>query len=228
MNTSVNYRGLNIPKVSFGNVDSDALFGPLDQEVFDFYERNKGRYKRALDIGANIGVHSILMSRQDWMVVAYEPDPAHYRQAHGNCIANEVAFRLGQCAVSNRSGRATFVRVSNNTTGSHLEGEKRPYGPVERFEVDLVDCRPLFEWADFAKIDCEGHEATILETVTNKGCEFMVEITNKENAKRIYDHFKLLGMGMWAQKVNWGEVKGLEDVPSHHTEGHLFIGNHNP
>ena len=227
----INYRGLDIPKVSFGNIDSDALFGPLDQEVFDFYERNRYRYNRALDIGANIGVHSILMARQGWEVKAFEPEHNHCDLFIRNVEENGLGggkIRLDGVAVSNRTGRATFVRVSNNTTGSHLEGEKTPYGPVERFEVGLVDCRPLFAWADFAKIDCEGHEATILECVTNKNCEFMVEVTNLRNAERIFGHFHELGMGMWAQKLGWGLVEGLGDMPAHHSQGHLFIGNHHP
>lgn len=225
-----NYRGLNIPKVSFGKVDSDALFGALDQEVFDFYERNKDRYKRALDIGANIGVHAVQMGYLGWHVKAYEPDPFHFDELLMNRVkhGSDISVDLCEAAVSNRSGRSTFVHVSNNTTGSHLDGEKLSYGPTERFEVDLVDCRPLFSWADFAKVDCEGHEATILECVTGKNCEFMVEVSNAENAKRIYEHFSKLGMGMWAQGLGWGRVQGLEDVPNHHSRGHLFIGNNKP
>ncbi len=118
--------------------------------------------------------------------------------------------------------------MNGNTTGSHLEGDKTPYGPTERFEVETVDCRPLFAWADFAKIDCEGHEAVILQCVTGKNCEFMVEISNQANANKIYEHFKGLGMGMWAQQIGWSEVRGIEDVPAHHSQGHLFIGNHKP
>jgi FkbM family methyltransferase len=231
--TSPNYRGLRIPKYSFGKVDSDALFGPLDQEVFDFYERNKDRYRRVLDIGANIGVHSILMARQGWEVMAFEPDPVHAKEWRANFLANHPlkvnGYSFYQKAVSNRPGRATFVRVSNNTTGSHLEGEKQSYGPVERFEVDLVDfSTPYLRHFDFAKIDCEGHEATVLECVTNKHCDYMVEVSNEVNAKRIYDHFTKLAMGMWAQKLNWAPVTKFEDVPNHHSQGHLFIGNHKP
>lgn len=124
-----NYRGLNIQKVSFGKLDSDVLFGPLDQEVFDLYEKwgLESRYKRALDIGANIGVHSILMAHQGWLVRSFEPDPRHYDRLfltvteHGS----EIEVDTFEVAVSDRAGRATFVRVSNNTTGSHLEGEKQ-------------------------------------------------------------------------------------------------------
>lgn len=220
-----NYRGLNIPKVSFGKVDSDALFGPLDQEIFDFYERNASRYKKTLDIGANIGVHTILMAKQGWYVEAFEPDPAHFAMLKDLVWEHDGLIAMTPAAVSNRAGRAQFVRVSNNTTGSHLEGLKASYGPVERFEVDLVDCRPLIAWADFAKLDCEGSEADILETVSNDRCEFMVEVSDLRNAERIFEHFRRLAIPMWAQKSDWQRVERLGDMPTHHSQGHLFIGH---
>ena len=59
-----NYRGLDVQFVRFGpEVTSDNLFCEKEQPLFDFYERSKDRYKKALDIGANIGIHSILMAK---------------------------------------------------------------------------------------------------------------------------------------------------------------------
>ena len=130
-------------------------------------------------------------------------------------------------AVSDHAGRETFVRVKGNTTGSHLKGDKEPYGELEEFEVKVVDCRPLFDWADFAKIDCEGHEARILLTVTReqaKLMDFMVEIGNRKNAELIYRHFEKLPTRLWAQKNDWQQIKSFEDMPTHHSHGALFIG----
>ena len=226
----INYRGLNIPRVSFGAVSSDDLFGALDQGVFDFYEANANRYRRALDIGANIGVHSILMAKQGWDVRSYEPDPDHVRHALDNFVAHKVARgRLGTLAVSDYDGMETFVRVKGNTTGSHLKGDKQPYGELEEFDVQVVDCRPLFAWADFAKIDCEGHEARLLLTVRPENtCEFMVEVGNKANAEAIYEHFMRMDVPMWTQKTNWHDVRTIHDMPQHHSEGGLFIGRERP
>ena len=210
----MNYRGLNIPFVSFGNVTSDDLFCDKEQAIFDFYEAagKAKRYTRALDIGANIGVHSILMARQGWDVRAFEPDPQHAEAfLWQHRLRNDVPLggfpRLEIAAVSDKrgalAGSALYVRVYGNTTGNHLKGDKQPYGDIEEFEVPVVDCRPLFDWADFAKIDCEGHEARLLLTVKpDQQCEFMVEIGNQANAKAIYGHFHGW-RGMWAQKTGW-------------------------
>jgi FkbM family methyltransferase len=227
----LNYRGLNIPKVSFGNIDSDALFADKEQELFDFYEVSRNRYRKALDIGANIGVHSILMSKQGWEVDGFEPDPQTASICWKNIESHGARVRLMQKAVSDCAGTSTFVRVNGNTTGSHLEGCKSPYGPTERFEVETVDCRPLFDWADFAKIDCEGHEATLLKTLTPdqlKHLEIMLEVGSPKNAVEIYQHLAPMGIGMWTQQRKWSLIRGLHDMPIHHSEGALFIGRRPP
>jgi FkbM family methyltransferase len=225
----LNYRGLNIEKVSFGNLDSDCLFADKEMDLFDLYDERRDKYKRALDIGANIGIHSILMAKQGWKVQGFEPDPLHYRQAVENCEKNKVSVFLSNSAVSNKSGKATFVRVKGNTTGSHIEGYKQPYGELEKFEVPLVDAETLWPWADFAKIDAEGAEADILLTTTKANMahlDILVEVGNTPNAFLIFNHFRNMGIKMYSQNTGWKEVKELEDMPTHHSHGALFIGNY--
>lgn len=228
----MNTRGLNVPFISFGNVTSNDLFCEKEAALFDFYERSARRYTTALDIGANIGVHSLLMARSGWTVDAFEPDPTHYRLLRTMLALNDAkdAVTTHPAAVSDHNGTATFVRVKGNTTGSHLKGDKSPYGELEEFEVQVADCRPWFAWADFAKIDCEGHEARLLETVTQDcTCDFMVEVGNLPNAEAIFRHFTGLGdYRMWAQRSGWGLVQGLADMPMHHSHGALFIGREAP
>jgi FkbM family methyltransferase len=225
----LNYRGLNIEKVSFGNLDSDCLFGDREQELFDLYEARKDKYRRAVDIGANIGVHSVLMARQGWEVIALEPDPIHFRSLSSNMdrLAPHTRWEINNVAVSNFQGRATFVRVKGNTTGSHLEGYKQPYGELERFEVEVIDARGVYPWADFAKIDAEGAEADILLTTTKEDMahlDVLVEVGNTPNAFLIFNHFRNMGIPMYSQNTGWKEVKELEDMPTHHSHGALFIG----
>ena len=119
-----------------------------------------------------------------------------------------------------------FVRVKGNTTGSHLEGSKNSYGEKEHFTVTVRAAGPLFEWADLAKIDAEGHEKDLLRITTPElmqTLDIMVEIGNAENAQAVFDHFQAIGIGMYAQKCGWGRVQKLADVPTSHREGSLFI-----
>jgi FkbM family methyltransferase len=230
--TSPNYRGLTIPFTRMGNVTSDDLFGPNEQVIFDFYEASGSRYERALDIGANIGVHSILMARQGWEVRAFEPDPTHFGELLGNVAAHDVDLQVSavEAAVSDHDGVAEFTRVLDNTTGSHLAGAKASYGPRTSFSVEVVDCRPLFEWADFAKIDCEGHEAVLMQTTTPSTWAHMsalLEVGSYANAVSIYDHLRDV-VSMWSQKTGWQLVRSLSDMPCRHQDGSLFIGYQPP
>lgn len=231
------------PYVGMGNIDSLDLFGVNELILFAFYAQNKKRYHNALDIGANLGLHSLLMQRAGWNVKAYEPDPEHYarfiKNLQMNC--NYSGSRQDQygvhpwikphnAAVHTADGYPTFVRVLDNLTGNHLEGCKDSYGPIERVTVKCLDCRPIFDWADFAKIDCEGNEVALIETLTHaqmQHLDIMVEVRDEHNASKIGVHCDYLNVPMWSQKIKWQRVKSVVDIPRSHHEGSLFIG-HNP
>lgn len=226
MGTPLNYRGLTIPFTSFGNITSNDLFGDKEQALFDFYERSRGRYRRVLDIGANIGVHSILMARQGWEVMAFEPDPEHYKRLLENVRVNGVVVGAQCAAVSDYHGEAEFTRVLGNTTGSHLTGLKQPYGALETITVKVIDASSLLPWADFAKIDAEGAEAAIVQRLGR--CDMMLEVGSLENARVIWWHLQNIGRKSWTQQSGWQETKALADVPKHHAEGALFVGEWRP
>lgn len=233
MSESINYRGLSIPRVPLGReITSDNLFGPNEQVIFDFYEANKSRYKRVVDIGANIGVHSMLMARNGWIVRAFEPDPDHFQMLRANIGAHGVSHLI-EClcaAVSDRTGTAEFVRVLDNLTGSHIVGAKDSYGPREKIKILTVDCRPLFEWADFIKMDCEGHEAVIITAVPKEvmgRTDVLLEVGSFSSAAQIYKYLRY-AVPMWSQKIGWRRVQSVYDMPVRHQDGSLFIGVNPP
>ena len=235
----MNYRGLNIPRASMGGrMTTDDLFGPNEQVIFDFYEANRDRYRRAADVGANVGVHSILMAHMGWEVWAYEPDPGHFIELRKNLTSHGFVMSIGTggsvattcAAVSDRGGIAKFVRVLNNLTGNHLVGAKDSYGPREEIAVSTVDCRPIFAWADFVKVDCEGHEAVIIEALpalTWEDTDCLLEVGSLHSASIIHSRLRDV-VPMWAQHRGWGRVQNLRDMPQRHQDGSLFIGRDPP
>jgi FkbM family methyltransferase len=216
-----------MPYTKMGAIDSLDLFGVDELIIFAFYNANRSRYRRVLDIGANLGLHSTIMSRCGFEVRAFEPDPWHYGLLSENLSANGAnTVTAFKAAVSTEDGEAEFVRVLGNTTGSHLAGAKDSYGEKEVFTVPIRAAHPLFEWADLAKIDAEGHEKQLLLTATPElmqELDIMVEIGNVENARAVFEHFQAIGIGMYSQKAGWGRVRQLGDVPTSHREGSLFI-----
>lgn len=216
------------PYHKMGAVDSLNLFDIDELIIFSFYWVNRMRYSRVLDVGANLGLHSIVLSRCGFEVQAFEPDPRHFAILEENLARNGCANVRPSCAaVSSRTGMHEFVRVLGNTTGSHLSGAKpNPYGELERFPVRVESIVPLLNWAELMKLDAEGHEAEILRATTPdqwRRTDAIVEVGSQENAAAIFDHFGGRGVHLFSQKNNWRRVKEIADMPVSHLDGSLFI-----
>jgi FkbM family methyltransferase len=219
---------ITLPYEKMGAIDSIDLFGLDELLMFAFYYRNRGRYPRAADIGANLGLHSILLSKCGSKVEAYEPDPAHYEKLIRNLSLNDINnCTAHKAAVSEKDGTMQFVRVLGNTTSSHLAGSKaNPYGELERFDVAVHDIKAIAERVDLFKIDAEGHEAVLLNALPIEAwnrVDAFVEIGTPENASDVFERFYKTGVNIFSQKRGWSCVEKIEDVPATYKEGGIFI-----
>lgn len=218
---------ITFPYHEMGNINSLDLFGLDELIVFSFYHTNRRRYRRAVDFGANIGLHSIVMARCGFELRSFEPDPVHIALLERNLALNGVAAELHAAAVSIQAGEHEFVRVLGNTTGSHIAGAKdKPYGDLERFQVTLEAAGPHLEWADLAKIDIEGHEGVLLtglEPATWRTTDAILEVGTPDNAAMIFAHLDGSGINIFAQKIGWRRVQKVEDMPTSHRDGSAFL-----
>jgi len=220
---------VSIRNVDFGSITSAHLFGLDELIIFAWYELNSSRYKKTLDLGANIGVHSMLMSKFGFEVTAYEPDPVHVSLFNQTMNDNAVeSYELRQKAIGINSEKLNFTRVLGNTTGSHISGAKaNPYGELDVFEVEVDSIRDVVrEKYDFVKMDVEGYETKLisaLEFEDFKSMDIMLEIGTSENASNMFTELERLGIHAFSQKTNWSEVEKLGDLPTSHREGSLFL-----
>ena len=219
---------IHLPYEKMGAIDSIDLFGLDELLIFSFYYRNRGRYKRVADIGANLGLHSIVLSLCGFDCEAYEPDPDHNKKLINNLELNKITTcMVHEAAVSDKDGIMQFVRVLGNTTSSHIAGAKaKPYGELEHFDVNVKAVRAIAERVDLFKIDAEGHEAVILSGISIdnwKRVDAFVEIGTAENARLVYDYFDGTGVNIFSQKCGWSQANAFGDMPSSHKEGGVFI-----
>jgi FkbM family methyltransferase len=196
--------------------------------MFAFYRRNRERYRTAADIGANLGLHSIVMSKCGYKVEAYEPDPAHHASLMRNLDLNDVrSCQVFESAVSDRKGSTEFVRVLGNTTSSHLAGAKpNPYGELERFTVSLCDVREIADRVDLMKIDAEGHEAVLLNAIADdqwQRVDAFVEVGSAQNAEAVFNRFRGTPINVFAQSGGWSRVNTLDDMPTSYKQGGIFV-----
>ena len=209
-------------------VDSINLFDLDELIIFSFYWVNRNRYKKVLDLGANLGLHSIIMDKCGFNVRSYEPDPWHFEILQSNLGLNHCKnVQPYNAGISSKSGTMDFIRIKGNTTSSHLAGSKSSlYGETELFPVKVESIQSQIGWADLIKMDVEGHEKEVLLATNRdhwKNADALVEIQNDENAAAIYQHFSAIGVNLFSQKINWIKVNGIEDMPTSYHDGTLFI-----
>ena len=226
---------LNFPYFKMGNVDSVKLFGIDELIIFAFYYTNRNRYKKTLDLGANIGLHTLIMKKLGFQVISYEPDLIHLAQIEKVMNLNDLSTEgLTQRAISDKRGTMDYIRILGNTTGSHLLGSKEEvYGPTEIVSVEVDDILEVLSQGnfDFVKMDVEGHEVVLLNRITTQSItstDIMLEIGSEKNANAIFSILSDKKIPAYAQKINWARVEKLQDLPSHHTHGSLFLSMQGP
>jgi FkbM family methyltransferase len=217
------------PYFKMGAVSSNSLLGLDELILFAFYKVNQESYKRVLDLGANIGLHTLVLQKLGFFVKSFEPDLVHFEQAIKVLNLNQLSTtNFLNAAVAQTNGIANFVRVLGNTTASHIEGSKsRPaYGELQKFQVPTVSINQvLSEGFDLVKMDIEGFEAELLQSIDAtyfKNCDFLIEVGSAENASSILNLLRGR-VNLFSQKSNWNLVKDLEEMPKNYKEGSLFI-----
>jgi len=219
---------LHFPYREMGAINTIHLFGLDELIIFSYYWANKSRYKNVADLGANIGLHSLIMDKCGFSINSFEPDPIHVGVFQENIVNNKsVNITINQKAISDKSDTLDFIRVLGNTTGSHLAGAKEdPYGELETFSVETSDINTVLLNNDFVKMDIEGQEATaILSTKkdTWANVEMILEVGTEKNAKIIFEYLNEINVNMFSQKTGWNKVSNLAEIPTSYKEGSLFL-----
>jgi FkbM family methyltransferase len=223
----------NFPYLSQGKVDSANLFGMNELILFSYYEMTLGtKYSKVLDLGANIGLHTIFMTLLGSKVASFEPDPITFQILSENVnseLKADLPILINAAATPIDAEYVKFYRVSQNRTGSHVVGSRKslPYGGYEELRVPGKSFSKLLsEKYDLVKVDVEGLEAELLCSVSFQdfpSTSYLVEVGNQDNGKKIWDHVNRCEFNAFSQKNNWKKVHSLSEIPFHHSEGTLFI-----
>jgi FkbM family methyltransferase len=123
-----------------------------------------------LDVGANAGIHTLLMARLATgrgHVYAFEPHPEIYDSLVANVALNglQAVVTAVPKAVADMTGRTTFYSGRHGGAG-HLAAVGRPEGNAMTVETITLDEFVLgrdHRLPDFLKIDVEGAERKVLD-----------------------------------------------------------------
>lgn len=116
------------------------------------------------DIGANIGIYSLLFSRYSKLVYAFEPLPRNLSFLHRMLKLNKVKnVIIVPCAVADKNGLSWFKTASNVAEGTlDASGTQR----VSTISLDSFITKRKIR-PNLLKIDVEGAELQVLEGAKN-------------------------------------------------------------
>ena len=161
-------------------------------EEFIKNKLSNAKDKTALDIGANIGNHSIFFAKQFKYVYAFEPNPCTFEVLKINCNyaaehKNVVPLNF---ALSDKEGSLPFHINPANMGGSSIVDENKASIEVS-IEINAKILDHLNELKDASialiKIDVEGHELNVLKGARAIILKNMPAILFEQHASEIVD-----------------------------------------
>lgn len=109
-----------------------------------------------VDVGANIGNHSVFFARRGARVIAIEANPGALRYLEKNVEPHDDLVRVWPVAAGATPGRGRIATGSNEQLGQ-VTFELDPEGPIEVVTLDSIE-----EAVSILKIDVEGGEESVL------------------------------------------------------------------
>jgi len=200
------------PKVSFKinvwkNIHSSYLEAemPYIEKILKALKENEVK-PISVDIGANLGLFSYLLSLNSQNVIAIEPQPKLAAYLEKVLPINVSVLNL---AISDHAGSAQMlIPKVRGLTGSSAQQDAlatiEVTNPVmnqsysDRIQVPIMTLDTILEnysRIDFIKIDVEGHELSVLNgsknILSNIKPIFMIELFKAHNPK-VLDCFRLI------------------------------------
>ncbi len=204
----------------FGNLKF-KLYNECDDHQVDFYYYNKPfheskvlnlmnafarRSKVILDIGANTGIHSVIISKMNpgTKIYAIEPYQTNYRRLERNLALNGCTnVEVKKIALGDQRGELTFFIPSDNSitdVSSAVENHgtriyenqitwKKSVVEQLRFDELSKEIEPI----DFFKCDVESFEMNVFKGATvffeNNRPSFILEITLNDEKVDYFNAF---------------------------------------
>lgn len=200
----LNYRGF---KVNIRKNKPNDLYSAYKYSGNSIYKSIKNRkFTTSIDIGANIGLITMIMSKVSGKVISFEPESENYRALEENVKLNQIRnVNQYQLALSDKD-EETYFYINNKNEGGHTINKEQ----VGRFRDSFQEKRKIFvvkldsflkkkEFGkiDLIKIDVEGAELDVLngakETIMKDKPLIIFEALDEKELTKSRQFLKRLG-----------------------------------
>lgn len=169
-------------------------YSPGEVRVFD---RFLTKDSLAVEVGANMGAHTLALAARAGTVVAYEPQRLVFQTLCGNLALNSVVNVLAFHAAVGASEGFTRIVCASPWHACN-------YGGIQTGdEGEIVRVRPLdsanLPALDFLKLDCEGAEPEVLAGAAGVIREYqpVIYLEFDRNREQLADMLAGLGYRRW-------------------------------
>lgn len=148
----------------FGFVDMYIFDnGIYEKEIVDDIRKSLSPEKTLLDIGSNIGQHSLLVAPYCKNIFAFEPIPDVYNEFQKSIDANHYKnIQLFNCAVGSKKETKTFNYVAGHAGVSSFVNTNNKGKQEITVQIDTLSNLIKDEKFDVIKLDVEGYEAVVI------------------------------------------------------------------
>jgi FkbM family methyltransferase len=148
------------------------------------------RYELVIELGANVGVHTVLYAKlwPEARIYSFEPSRKAYRRLVENLTLNDCKnVTPFNCAISSESGLVDFYEPLDHLTNGSLKRSVAEYfaetvETIKAVALNACDLKQLFSRGGRAliKIDVEGMEPTVIRALapilTTEGPDVVIEV----------------------------------------------------
>lgn len=148
----------------FGYVDNYIYkYGIYEKNVIDSIRKELTLDTTMLDIGGNIGQHSLILAPYCKKIYAFEPIPEIYEEFSNSIKANDYKnIVLQNTAIGNKKEIKDFYFNASNT-GSSSFIKNNSNAKLIQVKIDLLEnILPKNQTFEVVKIDVEGYEAVVI------------------------------------------------------------------
>lgn len=125
-----------------------------------------------MDIGANVGLFSLLLAHKVEEAILFEPNPLAAERANKNIALNHLRFQVvvqavsdqvGQVVLEDRGGTDTRNRTIVGNMKTSFQTRIVPSTTIDHFSNNEKIDKPI----SLVKVDVEGHENAVLRGMQN-------------------------------------------------------------
>lgn len=178
------------------------VFGNYELETLSFFKKKIKKGNVFVDVGANIGQHSIFVSKlveDNGKVISFEPIKKLYSQflksIEVNNIKNIKPYNFA-CGDVNEDGQ---ISICKNNAGASSILTKNKNQEIQKIKIRKLDDL-IKSKVDFIKIDVEGYEPQVIFGAKNIIKKYKPKILLEYNPKIYHDK----GLSMFSFLIEEG------------------------